>query len=394
MAIEKRFRKDGSYAFRVRVQDPTGAWYPSETFSTEHEAKEREVELEKKKFKGGHSIGSDARETTLDDYWDVWSIDRRDDTSDGWKISQDQMFRDHVSKLIGAVTMDKIKEPHIGRVLSAMKADGYADNTRKHVYSLLNQMFSDAVDYYKMLAESPVKSKFHRPNVVDVEREYWAPDMAWRFLTFIETMPMPRRTMLDLAPPTWLQLQAALRDSEVQALRWENVLFPQNEIRVSEIWNCKTGKLQPFPKGKRIDYVPMTRPLKDFLLSRFAKRTSEYVAPSHCGKMMSYDTYLRALSRACRVGGFPILTTQELRHTATEMWVDAGASGEDIRRLLNHADLSVTKRYIHRSGGRLQELAGTVGPRLQMIEGGAVSQSVSQMGNNGADCDSGRTSAK
>lgn len=386
MAIEKRLKKGGTFSYRVRVQDPNGDWYPSETFGTEHEAKARELELEKKKFKGGTTKTGEARRTTLDDYWSVWSDDRRDETSPGWIISQDQMYRDHVKPLLGGCMMLEIKAPHIGRVLSQLKARGYADNTRKHVYGLLRQMFADAVNYYEMLEENPVKAEFHKPKVVEAEAEFWKPEDAWKFLEFAGTMERKRKTMLDLAPPAWLQIQGALRVGEAQALKWSNVLFGSDQIRICEIWNNKTKKHQPYPKGKKPSYVPMTPALKRFLLDRFSRATSEYVAPSWCGKMMSYDTYLRALSRGCTLAGLPILTTHSLRHSATEIWFQAGASTEDIRRLLNHAaGSSSTKRYIHRSEGRLQDIARSIAPGLRVIDGG-VSHLITQNGEKETFC--------
>jgi site-specific recombinase XerD len=46
-----------------------------------------------------------------------------------------------------------------------------------------------------------------------------------------------------------------------------------------------------------------------------------------------------------------------MRHTATELWFSAGASMEDVRRLLNHKSSESTKRYAHRTEDQLNSLA-------------------------------------
>lgn len=353
--------------FRARVKDPEGKWYPSEWTHDQGAAARIEIDLFERRLKGGRAQNGDGKRYTIDELWQVWSVDRRLETSPGWKISQDQMYRDFIKPVLGRFKVASVRAPEIGRVLSRMQAEGYSASTRKHVYSLMNQMFGDARDYYEMIVENPVKSKFHRPAGVEAESKFWTPDQAWRFLRFTETMELTRSTMLDLAPAAHLQILAAIRVGEAQALTWANVLFESGELRICATWNGKTKELQPYPKGKVPAYVPMTPALREFLLERQKRRTSEFVAPAWHGGMMNYDTYEGALKRACRLSDLPVLTTHSLRHSATEIWIKAGASIEDIRRLLNHkAGSSSTKRYIHRTEERLQAVG------LRIIPGGAV----------------------
>ena len=56
----------------------------------------------------------------------------------------------------------------------------------------------------------------------------------------------------------------------------------------------------------------------------------------------------------------PKVSPHELRHTCTEIWIQMGASIEDIRRLLNHKSAETTQRYIHRTDDRLMTLANSI----------------------------------
>ncbi len=77
--------------------------------------------------------------------------------------------------------------------------------------------------------------------------------------------------------------------------------------------------------------------------------------------MLSYETYLRALRRACQEAGVPEVTPHELRHSCAELYVQAGATAEDIRRLLNQSSLTATARYMHRTDERLNLIASRLG---------------------------------
>jgi integrase len=55
-----------------------------------------------------------------------------------------------------------------------------------------------------------------------------------------------------------------------------------------------------------------------------------------------------------------VVTPHELRHSATELWVEEGATEEDIVRLLNHSSAASVRRYLHRSPERLKKIASVI----------------------------------
>jgi integrase len=165
-----------------------------------------------------------------------------------------------------------------------------------------------------------------------------------------------------LGPPIWLGLYAGLRVSEVQALRWHAVDFQNDVIRIVASYNRKEKRLQDHPKQKNHGRVPMTPALRKFLMElKLRSCGCEWVAPNSQGGMLEYSSFSRALKLACKSEGLHQLTTHELRHSCTELWIEAGASTEDIRRLLNQKSLSATERYIHRTDERLNHIATKLG---------------------------------
>lgn len=362
MAIVERTLADGTKKYQVRVKDREGNWLPSQFHMTKKEAELAEDSLKLDARKGKKAISKDAKTTTLLDYWEVWKIENRTHVSEGWKISQDQMFRDYVAPVIGNLTMIQIGAPEIGKVLNRAQSKGIGDQTRKHIYSLLRKMFSDAIEYYEMLVRSPVKPKFHRPKVAKRNRQFLHPDQAWRLLE--------ESKHTYLGPPIWIQTLAGLRPGEVQSLRVKHLSFERSQILIISSFNNKTGKLQEHPKQEDWGVAPIVPELKAYLLEIIkGKGPEDYVSPGPKQEMLSYNTYIGALARLCEKLKLPKITPHELRHTCTELWIQAGASAEDIRRLLNHNSLTATQAYIHRTDDRLRWLAGKVSrPSLRLVE--------------------------
>lgn len=350
-ALVRRKNRDGSWTHQVKVKDPDGKWYPTPGFKNLDDAMREEARLVELKRKGARAISDDAKNVTLDEYWEVWSRENRSDVSEGWKISQNQMYRDYIKPILGEIKMILIKPPEIGRALNRAQEMGLGDQTRKHIYSLLRKMFNDAVEYYEMLAISPVKPKFHRPKVSEKKRNFLHPKQAWRLLEF------SRGHYLSTA--IWLQVLSGLRPSEVQALRGKSLLFDLNQILICAAFNNKTGELQDYPKQEDWGYSPMPPQLKEYLLELKVK-ADDFVAKGPQGGMLSYNTYHTALKKLCKDAGVLAVTPHELRHTCTEIYMQAGASAEDIRRLLNHHSLTATKHYIHRTDERLNSIAGNL----------------------------------
>jgi len=335
-------------SYQVKLRDQTGNWYPTGSFKTEIEAKAEELKLQKLKQRGVGTLSSEAKVTTVNEYWSVWSVENRSDVSAGWKISQDQMYRDYIAPVIGEKMMSKIGVPEIGKILNVMKDKGKGEQTRKHVYGLLRKMFADAIDYYDMLAMSPVKSRFHRPKVKRKKRNFLHPSEAFHFLEFTKDH--------YLGPAIWLGLLSALRISEIQALQGKHLLYESNQILICRAYNNKTKNFQDFPKQENATYVPLPPMLKAYLQARTIP-SWDFVAPGSKGGMLSYNTFVKALRTLCRKAGVTAITPHELRHTSTEIYFHAGASTEDIRRLLNHASFAATSHYIHRTDERLNAIA-------------------------------------
>lgn len=375
MAIVRRKRKDGSITYQVKVKDRGGRWLPSSSFTSLVEARKAEAEIFEIKAKGNGQNLQDARDTSYAEYWEVWSQANRDEVSEGWRISQDQMNRDYVMPVLGELLMADITKADIGKVLNRMTKKGLSQQMKKHVYTLMHTVFSDAVDFYDMLKSSPVKAKHHAPSVARKERRFLEPHHLGHLLD-------KAREHYYLGPPVWVQALAGLRVEAMIGLSWRSIHWNLNQILICRAWKAKVGRLEDYPKGKNWEYVPLTPALKEYLWEKWQasrKDPDDFVCPGPNGGMLSYDTYQKAIKPLCRKAGVTELTSHELRHSTSELYVQFGATSEDIRRLLNHKSLETTQRYMHRTDSRLSSIAASV--RLTAIEGGQAGRFPSEFPN-------------
>jgi len=249
----------------------------------------------------------------------------------------------------------EIKAVDIGMLFAQLERKGLSAQSILHIYNVLHKMFGDAVEFFELIDINPVRKRF-RPKVHRIEREFLSPADSWRLLDSCKDHP--------LGAAVWISLLSGLRPGEVQALKWSAVDFERSQILIQATFNRKLWVMQDCPKQGDWGRAPMPAVLADFLRPKAKGRMeSDFVCPNILGGMLSYESFnRRMLPQFCKQAGVKRITPHELRHSCTELYVQAGASAEDLRRLLNHKSLSATLHYMHRTDERLQGIALKVAP--------------------------------
>lgn len=379
MAIVKRQTKKG-IRFQVKVRDKWSEWFQSETFDTLEEAQVHEkavLELKEKGIRASidHTCidGSPVSAlSTFAELKDAWAMECRGKVSNGWRQSQEQMLRDYIMPFVMKKVGNKeitfaetpiceIEPRNIGNLLSGVAALGRAPSMVRHIYTLLRDIFSDAIEHFGCKLERHPVLRRYEPEVDKTERAFLHPSESVILLEFVSDH--------YLGPAIWVGILAGLRPCEIQALTWKNVDWVSNCILIRAAWNRKEKRMQDYPKQGDWGRTPMPKVLREYL---WARRSSPhaFVCPNNKGGMLSYHTLQKALGRICTEAGVHKITPHELRHSATELWVESDASQVDVQRMLNHKSASSTVGYMHRTNGRLQKLSERVGLSLLRVVSG------------------------
>jgi integrase len=348
MAILIRKNKAGKPRYRVCVRDSLGAIYPTKTFGILRDAKHYERDLQDKKDKKYQAISILKRNIEVHRYVAEWLLYRKQNLSVGWYKKVSHMTNAYVLPFIGTMKLGEVAPTYVGNILGNMKRKGLKDQTRLHVYNILNKLFKDAIEYFGYLEKNPVL-KMDKPKVYRIERNFLRPEDAFKLLAHCKEH--------YLGPAVWLGVLAGLRPSETQALQWRSVDFEKGQILVCSSFNRSEGSIQPHPKQKDWLIVPMPKMLSNYLLSHKVRFPLGFVAPALRGGMLDYSKFYRELKKLCLSVAVKAVTPHELRHSCTEIWFHHGATLEDVRRLLGHKSSETTRRYVHKTDDRLIEIA-------------------------------------
>jgi integrase len=148
-----------------------------------------------------------------------------------------------------------------------------------------------------------------------------------------------------------IMVEMGLRPGEIFQLRTQDVRVepPAPYVHVRE------GK-----SDRAVRDVPITSRALPLLKRRLANAKGEYLFPRRIGNGYDWSrpmtelepAHLKALERS---GIKPPFRLYDLRHTYGTRAIEAGIDVFSVAKLMGHADLSTTERYVHLSKGHLED---------------------------------------
>jgi integrase len=140
-----------------------------------------------------------------------------------------------------------------------------------------------------------------------------------------------------------------LRRGELLALRWRDVDFVGQVIRVEHSYDHEVGLVTP--KSHKMRSVPMSPKVAQALarleLRGHHRERDDFVFVGQTGGALDGSALRRRYDRAVKRAKVKRLTFHELRHTFGTVAAKAALSGRELQEWLGHADLKTTQRYLH-----------------------------------------------
>jgi integrase/recombinase XerD len=172
-----------------------------------------------------------------------------------------------------------------------------------------------------------------------------------RILSFEEERRYLAAAAQPLQDVATLILEMGLRPGEACSIRREDVHF----------YSATPFLHVPFGKTKNaVRDVPLTERAKEVLRRRLAGAEGEFLFPLRVGRGHDWARSMNELEpahrRALRESGIvPSFRVYDLRHTYGTRAVEGGTDPLTLMRLMGHADLKTTARYVHLSKRHLAE---------------------------------------
>jgi integrase len=170
-----------------------------------------------------------------------------------------------------------------------------------------------------------------------------APPPPFDFLTYEEA----DKLIAAMSDGVWkamitVAVRTGLRQSELRALRWEDVDLIGGKLLVSRsVWKG----IFTLPKSGK----PREVPLSDQALTALRRlpKHGPFVFCYENGRMFSHNQVKGPLWRACKLAGLRPIQWHVLRHTFASHLAMRGAPLKVVQELLGHATIQMTMRYAH-----------------------------------------------
>lgn len=187
------------------------------------------------------------------------------------------------------------------------------------------------------------------------------PPQPFKFLSLEEST----RLIACCDEPMWKQmiliaLRTGMRLGELFGLDWSAIDFQRRQITVRQsIVYGITGT----PKNNKIRHIPITDEVCSALYE--SRKPIGLVFHRGDGEPLSYHVAERAMHRACKKAGLPLIGWHVLRHTFASDLATEGIPMRAIQELLGHASIVMTMRYAHLGESSLREAVATLEQRAQ-----------------------------
>jgi integrase len=239
-------------------------------------------------------------------------------------------FGKMVLKEIGVLNIEEFKASKIRSGLSA--------KTINNLLSVLHKCLTCAEEW-ELIAKVP--------------RIKWlkVPPSSYRFLSVEES----QRLLAGAENVFWYALilcalHTGMRIGELCALDWSDINWERRTITISR---AVVEGVMGSPKNNRVRIVPMTKDLYDLFYAH--RKPSGLIFPGPDGNHMRKSSWpWKALTRACKRAGLPVIGWHVLRHTFASHLTAESVPMKATQMLLGHASIQMTERYAHLAPSALQ----------------------------------------
>lgn len=248
------------------------------------------------------------------------------------------------------LTIDAVTPRILQKYVDKKSDDGLsAASIRKHMV-ILHGVFDDALDLGGITADPCSRIKL--PRAKKHCGHAFTPEQAKELLSVIKGSP--------LQPPVMLALYLGLRRSEVLGLRWKDVDFDNNVVRIrNTVVKLRTiiEDEQTKSDASKRDLFLMPA-LKEYLMwwKSAQDRSKELCGRDYMdvggevvhvctwpnGKPIAPDYLTNAFPKFLLRNNLPRITFHELRHTCGSLLINAGRNVKEVQEYLGHEDVSTT----------------------------------------------------
>jgi integrase len=333
MSIRKT--KAGTYEVRWRE----GHQHRARTFDRKIDAVQFEASMKvagESELRPSTSSLGDEFAITFSEFTEVWlrnygAVHK----TEGALKNDRQIMRDYLVPAWGPKPLTSVTKRDIANLQGKLVAEGrIKPKTINNIVGLAHTIFNVAVQW-EYLRVNPAESV---PQIKVPEQDYelWTFDERDKFLRWARANDPELHDIIATAVYT------GLRRGEMEALKRDCIDLERRFIIVKRSYCSKTRRINEYTKGKKIRRVPMNDVVFRIMQERAFLSMDSLVLPADYGHIVQ-----EWFGPAEYDAGVSEITFHDLRHTFASHLAMMGVSVFDIQKLMGHADIKTTMRYMH-----------------------------------------------
>jgi len=277
--------------------------------------------------------------------------------------ADEQRLRDYVLPKIGEVPLADVRTSQVKALLRDITDSGLSSGTRTRVKALLSVLFNSALnDDPPLIQFNPVTGiKFEEARIGKKKPVFFAETK--QALEFLDAARELGGHYLLLAS---IGLMAGLRKSEMLALRWADINFENQTIRVANRVEQITLEVKQGTKAGRLEtrIIPASpelfKVLTDFKSSTEFNLSDDFLfAKGPARRFINPREFSRMIEDINKKSGLKV-TIHGLRHTFGREFAQRSGNIKALQAILGHSSSHTTDIYSELSDSRLDPFKGVV----------------------------------
>ena len=281
-------------------------------------------------------------------------------------------IKNHIKPSIGNIPLTKLTTLDLQRLYQKLLTEGRVDRLEAQnqpkglspkTVRNINQVISSAMQLaiqQHLIAQNPTDG-YALPKTEHREMQTLIADQLAAFL-----LEAKHSGVFEMY---YIELATGLRRGELLGLKWEDIDFVNQTLRIRRQVGRINGEVREAPLKTKNAYRNISIGADAVGILREKKKQdggcSEYVFPSPTGGPMSPDSVLKMLHRVLERAGLPELHFHDLRHTFATLALQNGVDIKTVSGMLGHFSAGFTlDTYAHVTTAAQKKAAETMGEVL------------------------------
>ena len=289
---------------------------------------------------------------SVSEWMDEWLENYLPNIEETTRVGYKTKIRCYIKPSIGDILIKSLRTEHVQRMINDMNDKGLSPKNIRDTFNNINAAMKKAVKI-RLIPYNPCeaielpKLKKYRANVYPTEMIH----------TLLDTAKDT-----DMYLPILLLVMVGLRRGELLALRWEDIDFDNNVLKVRKnMVRGEKGYIIKAPKSEAsirdiylgndvIEVLKIARQqyLDDIVSYGTGFQNLGFVIRQQDGSPYKPDSMSQKWERFIKSNGLPKIRLHDLRHSNATALIQAGVNPRVVQQRLGHSDVNITlNTYTH-----------------------------------------------